>query len=100
MSSISPPSRDDQPHAIVSRILSRRAGATSPFSPSTRGKRLSEHSAPFDVLVQILDGKMEVRSEGRRPRPHGGRRPSSCPPPSPRPEGAEATKMILTMIRS
>ncbi|MCH4895871.1 cupin domain-containing protein [Marinilabiliaceae bacterium JC040] len=45
---------------IVShQILSKEIGNISLFT-FDKGQKLSEHSAPFDALVQVLEGEVEV----------------------------------------
>lgn len=49
---------------IVSKqILKSSAGNITLFS-FDKGQGLSEHTAPFDAMVQILDGKAEIRIGG------------------------------------
>ncbi|MHA1453582.1 MAG: cupin domain-containing protein, partial [Promethearchaeota archaeon] len=46
--------------AIVSKtILEKTAGTLTLFS-FDKDQALSTHSAPFDALVQVLDGKVEI----------------------------------------
>lgn len=46
--------------SVVSRVLlENEAGSLTAFA-FDRGQGLSEHSAPFDALVQILDGEAEI----------------------------------------
>lgn len=50
-----------QDDAIVSRtIIKSDAGNVTLFA-FAKGQELSEHTAPFDALVHILDGKAEIR---------------------------------------
>jgi quercetin dioxygenase-like cupin family protein len=50
-----------QDDAIVSRTLIKSdAGNVSLFA-FAKGQELSEHTAPFDALVHILDGNAEIR---------------------------------------
>ncbi|MFH2035333.1 MAG: cupin domain-containing protein [Candidatus Zixiibacteriota bacterium] len=52
--------------AVVSRTLSKsEAGTVTLFSFDT-GQALSEHSAPFDAIVQILDGDAELIIGGEK----------------------------------
>lgn len=44
---------------ISKRIIDRAVGNVTLFS-FDRGQRLSEHSAPFDALVQIIEGNAEI----------------------------------------
>jgi len=47
-------------NAIVSKtVIKRETGNVSLFA-FDKGEGLSEHTAPFDALIQIVDGKAEV----------------------------------------
>ena len=53
-----------QTGAVVSRtIIDKPAGTVTLFALDA-GQGLSEHSAPFDALVQILEGALSVRVGG------------------------------------
>lgn len=46
--------------SIVSRrVLDKNSGTITLFS-FDKGQRLSPHSAPFDALLQVLDGRAEI----------------------------------------
>jgi hypothetical protein len=52
--------------SVVSRTLKKNdAGTVTLFSFDT-GQGLSEHSAPFDAIVQILDGEAELTIGGKK----------------------------------
>lgn len=54
-----------QQDAVVSRtLLDKKAGTVSLFAFDA-GQRLSEHTAPYDALVQVLDGEAEVTISGK-----------------------------------
>jgi len=54
-----------QKNSIVSReIINQRTGTVSVFA-FDKGQGLSEHTAPFDALVYILDGKAKIFISGR-----------------------------------
>jgi len=44
---------------ISKRILDKKTGNVSLFS-FDEGQQLSEHSAPFDALVQVIEGEAEI----------------------------------------
>ena len=55
---------DYQENSIVSRtIMDKKAGSVTFFAFS-KGQGLSEHSAPYDALVYILDGEVEIIISG------------------------------------
>ncbi len=49
-----------QAGSIVSRVLAKRSGGTLTLFAFDAEQSLSEHSAPFDALVQVLEGRAEV----------------------------------------
>lgn len=51
---------DYAPEAIVSRTLAKTAGGSLSIFAFDRGQELSEHTSPFDAIVQVLDGKAEL----------------------------------------
>jgi quercetin dioxygenase-like cupin family protein len=64
------------------------------------GQRLSEHTGPFDALVQVLEGEIEITIAGHPHRVQGG---EMILMPAQQPHALKALqrcKMILTMIRS
>lgn len=50
-----------QQDSIVSRELLRKKSGTLTIFAFDKGQGLSEHTAPFDATVFILEGKAEVR---------------------------------------
>jgi len=52
------------PGAVVSRTLVKRTGGTVTLFAFDAGQGLSEHTAPFDAMVTILDGSAEVTIGG------------------------------------
>jgi quercetin dioxygenase-like cupin family protein len=54
-----------QDGSIVSRtLIDKKAGTVTLFA-FAEGQGLSEHSAPFDALVYILDGDAEIAISGK-----------------------------------
>lgn len=91
---------DYQNGAIVSRaILDKPAGTVTVFA-FDRGQALSEHTAPFDAMVQVLDGRARITIEGK---PFDVAAGQMLIMPADKPHAvtaAERFKMLLTMIRS
>jgi quercetin dioxygenase-like cupin family protein len=89
-----------QDGAIVSReIIKKQTGTVSVFAFDA-GQGLSEHTAPFDALVQVLEGTVEIRIAGQ---PHRLRAGDVILMPAGQPHALQAIdrfKMMLTMIRS
>lgn len=50
-----------QADAVVSRILIKTDAGTVTLFAFDKGQELSEHTAPFDALVHVLDGEAEIR---------------------------------------
>ncbi len=86
-------------NGIVSkRVLESPAGNISLFS-FDKGQQLSEHSAPFDALVQVIEGEAEITIAKKPFRLHEGK---SIIMPANIPHAVVAVgqfKMLLTMIK-
>ena len=50
--------------AVVSKTLVKREIGTITLFAFDQGQGLSEHTAPFDAVVQILDGEAEISIGG------------------------------------
>jgi quercetin dioxygenase-like cupin family protein len=91
---------DYQKGSIVSReLISRKTGTVTLFA-FDEGQGLSEHTAPFDAMVQILDGEAEITITGK---PFHLKAGEMVIMPANKPHALKAAKrfkMILTMIRS
>jgi quercetin dioxygenase-like cupin family protein len=89
-----------QEGSVVSKkIIAKKTGTVTLFSFS-RGQGLSEHTAPFDALVHVLDGEVEIKISGT---PHTLTAGEMIVMPAGEPHALDAVedfKMILTMIRS
>jgi len=89
-----------QEGAIVSReIVSKNAGTVTVFAFDT-GQGLSEHTAPFDALVYLLDGEAQVSISGKPMQLKSG---DMIIMPANKPHALKAItrfKMVLTMIRA
>lgn len=48
-------------NGIVSKILSKGKGGTATLFAFDEGQTLSEHTAPFDALVYVLEGRLALR---------------------------------------
>jgi len=89
-----------QQGAVVSRtVINKKTGTVTLFA-FDKGQGLSEHTAPFDALVQLLDGRGEVTISGR---PLDLKSGQMVIMPAGAPHALKATekfKMMLVMIRS
>ncbi len=54
-----------QDGSVVSKEIIRKDKGTVTVFAFDQGQGLSEHTAPFDALVYIFDGKAEVAIEGK-----------------------------------
>ncbi len=54
-----------QQGTIVSRQILKKAGGNITLFAFDEGQELSEHTSPFDALVQIIDGELIVKIAGK-----------------------------------
>nr|WP_321501666.1 cupin domain-containing protein [uncultured Dethiosulfovibrio sp.] len=88
-----------QEGAVVSRTLVDRPVATVTAFAFDEGQALSEHSAPYDALVQVVEGELEISIGGESHTVTSGRwllMPANIPHAL---EAKEPSVMLLTMIR-
>jgi len=89
-----------QDGSVVSRELLRSDGGTVTVFAFDEGQGLSEHTAPHDALVHVLDGEAEVTISGNSLRLKEGQMVIM---PADKPHALKAVKrfkMTLTMIKS
>jgi quercetin dioxygenase-like cupin family protein len=85
---------------IVSREIIRQKNGTVTVFAFDQGQSLSEHTAPFDALVQVIEGEVEIKIDGKPLRLKAGQ---MLLMPEDHPHALKALtkfKMMLTMIRS
>lgn len=46
--------------SVVSKVIVKRNGGNITLFAFDKGQGLSEHTAPFDALVQVLEGEAEI----------------------------------------
>jgi quercetin dioxygenase-like cupin family protein len=89
-----------QSGSVVSRqIMGQKTGTVTLFAFDA-GQGLSEHTAPFDALVEVLDGEAEIEIAGTV---HHVKQGQAILMPANQPHALRAVqrfKMLLTMIRS
>ncbi|ADC47970.1 hypothetical protein mru_2120 [Methanobrevibacter ruminantium M1] len=90
-----------QKDSVVSmEIIKKELGTVTLFA-FDQGQGLSEHSAPFDAMVQIVDGEAEITLAGE---PHTVKKGEMIIMPANVPHALQAVnmpyKMVLTMIKS
>jgi len=89
-----------QDGSIVSRVLLKNNGGTVTLFAFDLGEGLSEHTAPFEALVFVIDGEAEVEIAGRA---YSVRTGETITLPANIPHAVKAAtrfKMLLTMIRA
>lgn len=88
-----------QAGSIVSRILLKSAGGSITAFAFDRGQELSEHTTPFDALVAVVEGEVEIRIAGKRHTVSEGRMirlPANVPHAL---KALTPFKMMLTMLK-
>jgi quercetin dioxygenase-like cupin family protein len=89
-----------QDGAVVSRQITKAEGGNVTLFAFDRGQELSEHTAPFDALVHVLEGETEIRISGK---PYQLKAGEAIIMPADAPHAVKATqkfKMLLTMIHA
>jgi quercetin dioxygenase-like cupin family protein len=90
---------DYQKGSIVSRtVIDKKSGTVTLFA-FDEGQGLSEHTAPFDALVYIIDGEAQITISGTPVSVKGG---ETIIMPANQPHALRAVKrfkMMLIMIR-
>ena len=89
-----------QDGAVVSRTLLKRGGGTVTLFAFDEGQALSEHTAPFDAIAQVLEGEALITIAGT---PIAVRSGEMILMPANQPHAVAAPsrfKMLLTMIRA
>jgi quercetin dioxygenase-like cupin family protein len=89
-----------QDGSVVSRQITKAEAGNVTLFAFDQDQELSEHTAPFDAFVHILDGEAEVRISGKAFRMETG---DAIIMPANEPHALRALspfKMLLTMIRN
>jgi quercetin dioxygenase-like cupin family protein len=85
--------------AVVSRTLAKSPAGTITLFSFALGQGLSEHSAPYDAFVEILDGQAELTIGGKKVTASAGDfviMPANIPHAV---QSISKFKMLLVMIR-
>lgn len=89
-----------QPGAVVSKtIIDKKVGTVTVFA-FDQGQGLSEHTAPYNALIQVLEGEVAITVSGKLYPVKQGEfiiLPANEPHAL---NGITAFKMLLTMIRA
>lgn len=89
-----------QEGSVVSRQITKEEAGNVTLFAFDEGQELSEHTAPFDALVHLLEGEAEVRISGN---PYTLVAGDIIIMPHDQPHAVRAVqrfKMLLTMIRA
>jgi quercetin dioxygenase-like cupin family protein len=88
-----------QDAAVVSRQITKTEAGNVTLFAFDKDQGLSEHTAPFDALVHVLEGEAQVSISGK---PFDLQAGDAIIMPANEPHALKATqrfKMLLTMIR-
>jgi quercetin dioxygenase-like cupin family protein len=91
---------DFQEGSIVSKTLIDKKSGTVTVFAFDKGQGLSEHTAPFDALVYLIEGEAQITISGND---YHLKRGEIIIMPADEPHALQATKrlkMMLTMIKS
>jgi quercetin dioxygenase-like cupin family protein len=91
---------DYQDNSVVSREIIKKETGTVTIFAFDKDEGLSEHTAPFDAMVQVIDGTAEIVISGNKNIVQKGEMiimPGNVPHAL---NAVERFKMVLTMIRS
>jgi quercetin dioxygenase-like cupin family protein len=86
--------------SVVSRTIAENAAGTVTLFAFDAGQGLSEHSAPYDALVQVLDGEAQLAIGGEAVLARAGQlvvMPANVPHAV---QAVKKFKMLLTMLRA
>ncbi|RJX32112.1 MAG: cupin domain-containing protein [Oxalobacter sp.] len=89
-----------QTDAVVSKTIVKKGTGTVTLFAFDEGQGLSEHTAPFDAMVQVLDGEVEITIASQ---PYHLKQGEFIVMPANIPHALKGTKkfkMMLIMIRS
>lgn len=89
-----------QDGSVVSRQITKAEAGNVTLFAFDRDQELSEHTAPFDALVHVLDGSAEIKISGMAFHLETG---DAIVMPANEPHALKALapfKMLLTMIRN
>jgi len=88
-----------QEGSVVSKALIQKKQGTVTLFAFDKGQGLSEHTAPFDAMVHVLDGEAEITVSGTPYRLKAG---DMIIMPAGEPHSLQAVdryKMMLTMVK-
>jgi len=89
-----------QDGSVVSRQITKAEAGNVTLFAFDRGQDLSEHTAPYDALLHVLEGQAEIRISGK---PFTLQAGQAIIMPANQPHAVKAStkfKMLLTMIKA
>ncbi|MEK9182356.1 MAG: cupin domain-containing protein [Patescibacteria group bacterium] len=91
---------DYQNGSVVSREILKKANGSITIFAFDESEGLSEHTAPYEAVLHVLDGEAEIKLSGKN---HNLKKGEMIIMPAGEPHSVKANirfKMLLTMIRS
>src|SRR6185437_16673494 len=91
---------DYQKDSVISRKIIQASGGSVAFFAFDEGQKISSHTAPFDALLQVVEGEAEVQISQRLVRVSAGeilRLPANQPHAV---KAVQRFKMVLTILKS
>ena len=91
---------DYQSDSVVSKEVIKKEKGTVTLFAFDKGQGLSEHTAPFDALVYVFDGRAEINIAGKQ---HNLKAGETSIMPANKPHSLKALerfKMLLVMIKA
>jgi quercetin dioxygenase-like cupin family protein len=91
---------DYQEGSVVSKTIIKQKTGTVTLFAFDEGQGLSDHAAPFDALVQVLEGEVEIKIAGK---PFHVKQGEMIIMPANEPHALNAVskfKMLLILIKS
>ncbi len=88
-----------QQGAVVSKVLLKKKSGNITVFAFSKGEGLSEHIAPFDAFVHVIDGEAEVTVSGKPHMLNGG---EAIIMPANEPHALKAVsdfRMLLVMLK-
>ncbi len=93
------PAIDYAADAVVSKIITKNAAGNLTLFAFDKGQGLSKHSAPFDAIIQVLEGNAKVTIDDKEHLLEAGQliiMPANIPHSV---DAIEQFKMLLIMIK-
>lgn len=87
-------------HSVVSKTIIKKSAGNVTLFAFDKGEELSEHTAPFEALIQVLEGRAEITVGGKQENVVSGcciLLPANVPHAV---KASEKFKMMLTMIKN